>query len=407
MDIDSARLQVVGGFTQRVLSRDFPNVKIKLTTDRRKSLEGADFVITSIRPGGNRQRVYDERIPYDMGLFSTETHGPGGFAFALRVVPPMIDIAKDVAKYAPDAWLINTTNPAGIVTQAILQNTNAKVVGMCHGGITILPHIATVMGVDVSRLNIRYTGLNHLGWILGVFIDGKKVPDDIVAEKFALEAERLEQEVEFIGDGHLFRNWRWPIWSLDHPSSTFYFKERAEWSRSKNRVRAEDVVAIETALLEYMKHGSSMEELVEAAPGRGGSDIERSRAYGPGGYSPGVLTCLDGLANDRKVLMAVNVQNNGTVSDLADDVAIETSALIRKDGIWPLNVGHLPPEIRGIIQIHKAYEELTIRAAINGSYEAGIKALTIHPMVSSYRIAKQLLDKYLAAHREYLPLWQG
>ncbi len=407
MDIDPERLEIVGGFIRRVLAPEFSDVAVILTTDRKDSLKGTDFVITSIRPGGNKQRVFDERIPYEMDLFSSETIGPGGFAFALRAVPPMVEIARDMEKYAPDAWLINTTNPAGIITEAILKNTKAKVVGMCHGGLTILPHIAATFGVDLSRIGVRYAGLNHLGWIMGVYLDGKEVPRDEVAERFASEAERLQREVEFIGEPDLFRTWRWPLWSQDYRAFTFGWREIIKEIRAEGRVRAEDVVDIEAAMLGYMSTGSSIKGLIDATPGRGGSKIEQTRVFGPGGYAPGVLTCLRSLATDTPSILAVNVRNNGTISDLPDNVAVEVSSLVRRDTIWPFNVGHLPPEMRGLVQVYKAYEELTIEAAMTGSYEKGLKALTIHPMVGGYKVAKTLLDRYLEAHRDYLPLWSN
>ncbi|MGD0123352.1 MAG: hypothetical protein ABSC46_12425 [Candidatus Limnocylindrales bacterium] len=405
MDIDGQRLDIVGNFIRRVIEPEFPDVEITLTEDRAEAITGASYVISSIRPGGNEQRLLDEQIPFDMGLYPSETHGPGGFAFALRVIPPMVEIAQDVARYAPDAWLINVTNPTGMVSQAVLQNTHAKSVGVCHAGITILPHIAAVLGVPVERVSVRYTGLNHLGWILGVFIDGKELARDKVAEVFAQEADRLGRSIEFIGDPDLYRLWRWPLWSLDYRATTYTWQRQTREYQKKGKIRAHEVLEIEKTMLEVMSRSSSLEELIHATPGRGGSRVEQGRMYGPSGYTPGVLTTIDSLENDGNTLMALNVRNGGAISDLPDDVAVETSVLVRRDTIWPLAVGHLPPEIRGTVQIHKAYETLTIEAALTGSYEAALKALTIHPMVGNYDVARELLDKYLEAHRAFLPFW--
>jgi 6-phospho-beta-glucosidase len=407
MDTDGERLAIVGGFTKRILAEAHPAVEIELTTERAEAIAGASYVICSIRPGGNEQRLFDEQIPFDMGLFPSETHGPGGFAFALRVLPQMVDIARDVARLAPDAWLVNVTNPTGMVSQAILQNSTAKAVGVCHAGITILPHIAAVLGVPVERISVRYTGLNHLGWILGVFLDGRELPRDQIAAAFAKEADRLQREVEFIGDPDLYRLWRWPLWSLDYRATTYTWQQQVREYRQKGKIRAHEVLEIEKTMLEVMARSSSLEELIRSNPGRGGSRVEQSRMFGPSGYTPGVLTTIDSLENDGNTLMALNVRNNGAISDLPDDVSVETSVLVRRDTIWPLAVGHLPPEIGGTIQIHKAYETLTIEAALTGSYEAALKALTIHPMVGNYDIARELLDKYLVAHRDFLPAWAG
>lgn len=406
MDIDHERLDIVGNFIRRVLAPEFPDVEVVLTEDRVEAITGASYVISSIRPGGNQQRLFDEKIPFDMGLFPSETYVPGGFAFALRVIPPMVDIARDVAKYAPDAWLVNVTNPTGMVSQAILQNTTAKSVGVCHAGITILPQIAAVVGVPVERISVRYTGLNHLGWILGVFLDGKELPREKVAELFAAQVDRLNRTVEFIADPDLYRLWRWPLWSLDYRPTTYTWQQQVrEYREQGGKLRAHEVLEIEKTMLEVMSRSSSLDELIGATPGRGGSRVEQGRMFGPSGYTPGVLTTIDSLENDGNTLMALNVRNNGAISDLPDDVAVETSVLVRRDTIWPLAVGHLPPEIRGTIQIHKAYEILTIEAALTGSFEAALKALTIHPMVGNYDVARELLDKYLDAHREFLPLW--
>ncbi len=407
MDIDRERLDIVGNFIRRILEPEFPLVNVVLTEDRAEAITGSSYVISSIRPGGNEQRLFDEKIPFEMGLFPSETHGPGGFAFALRVLPPMVDIARDVARYAPDAWLVNVTNPTGMVSQAILQNTNAKSVGVCHAGITILPHIASVLGVPVERISVRYTGLNHLGWITGVFLDGKELPRGKVALVFADEADRLNRSVEFIGDPDLYRLWRWPLWSLDYRATTYTWQQQVREYRERGKIRAQEVLEIEKTMLAVMSKSASLDELIRATPGRGGSRVEQGRMYGPSGYTPGVLTTIDSLENDGNTLMALNVRNNGAISDLPDDVAVETSVIVRRDTIWPLAVGHLPPEIRGTVQIHKAYETLTIEAALRGSYEAALKALTIHPMVGNYDVARELLDKYLEAHREFLPLWSS
>lgn len=408
MDIDAARLEVVGNFIKRVIAADFPDVEVTLTGDRVAAITGSSYVISSIRPGGNEQRLFDEQIPFDMGLYPSETHGPGGFAFALRVIGPMVDIARDVARHAPKAWLVNVTNPTGMVTQAILQNTAAKMVGVCHAGITILPHIAAVFDVPVERISVRYTGLNHLGWILGVYLDDKELPRDLVAATFAKEADRLNRTVEFIGDADLYRLWHWPLWSLDYRATTYTWQQQIREYRARGgRIRAHEVLDIEKTMLAVMSKSSSLEELIRSNPGRGGSRVEQGRMFGPSGYTPGVLTTIDSLENGGGTLMALNVRNGGAISDLPDDAAVETSVIVRRDTIWPLAVGHLPPEIRGTIQIHKAYETLTIEAALTGSYEAALKALCIHPMVGNYDVARELLDKYLEAHRDFLPLWSA
>lgn len=381
MDIDLQRLEIIGGLAGRMLNAAGSQIELRLSTDRKEALEGADFVITQIRVGGGQARIRDERIPLKYGVVGQETTGPGGFAKALRTIPVMLEIAADIAQVAPGAWLINFTNPAGILTEAVAKYTDVSVVGLCNGPVGALREIAAGLGVEPDRVRLDYVGLNHLSWIRGVYLDGR----DVTAE--GLETAIADPEGSFAPEllkmlGML------PSYYLD-----FYYNTDRVVAEMKaaEKTRGEVVLEVERGLLEMYK-----DEALVTKP-------QQLEQRGGAHYSKAAVVLIHALAADTGDVQIVNTTNRGAIPDLPSDVVVEVPCLIDGRGAHPLTAAALPACIRGLVQAVKAYEELAVKAGAEGDEQAALQALTVHPLVPSFTVATQLWAEIREANAKELP----
>ena len=257
-DIDAERLGVVGGLAQRMVAER--GIPVTLTTERAEALDGADFVLTQLRVGGMAARALDERIPLKYGVLGQETTGPGGFAKALRTVPVMLEIARDIERYAPGAWLINFTNPSGLVTQALLNYSNVRAIGLCNVPINMQRHIAQALDVEPERVELDYVGLNHLSWVRHVYLDGEDVTARVLANAAVLDAYPVDADL--LGKMGML---------LNYYLLYYYHTDRAlAKQQSAERTRAEYLQEIEAELLEMYRDPSLKEKpaLLESVGGR-------------------------------------------------------------------------------------------------------------------------------------------
>lgn len=405
IDANETRLNIMADYCRRLTDGAGINTKIGRTTDLGAGVAGAKIVLSTIRPGGNELRALDERVAIENKVFGQETNGPAGFAFALRTVLPSIEIGKAVEEFAPDAYLLSTTNPAGIMTQAISTHTKAKVIGLCHGGISLEDHIAkNILDLeDSSRVKILYAGLNHLGVVYKVFVNGKEVPEEIMAGKLAEynekqpDSDRLEPE--------FIKLWKWPYFVGLYWHYWFHTDRMFRLHKNQEKVRGEEVKDLEAPLFEALQTANCWDDLPMSIRARGSTEVERKEMaqHAMAGYIRGVLAAMDGLINDTGEILALNVLNKGAIDDIDDDASVELSGIITSNGFRPFRVGKLPLETRGMMLATKAYETLTVKAAVEGSYELALKALMSHPLVRQYELAKKLLDRYLIVDKEYLP----
>ena len=380
MDIDKAKLKIVGGLAARMVEKAGIGARVQLVTDRRKALEGADFVVTQIRVGGIPARIRDEHIPLEFGILGQETTGPGGFAKALRTVPVMLDIARDIEKLAPDAWWINFTNPSGIVTEALLKHTKTKVIGLCNVPIGMTKSLATKLEARPEDLLLTYVGLNHLSWVTKVTVRGKDVTKEAVRKSLAgrpKEDRAWMRTYGMIPNGYLHY---------------YYARDKVfEALMKTGKTRGDIVSEVEAALIEKYKNPNLKKKPKELEK-RGGAH-----------YSTAAVSLASAIYNDKKELHIVNTRNGSTISCLPSECAIETNCVVDGSGAHPLAIGDFPLEIRGLLQAVKSYEELAVRAAVTGSRRTALQALVSHPLVPSYTTAKSLLDRILEANAEYLP----
>ena len=375
MDISQERLDVVGGLAQRQLEGS--GIELILTTNRDAAIEGADFVLTQFRVGGLKARSEDEHIPLKYGVIGQETTGPGGFAKALRTVPEVLSIAHKMETLAPDAFLVNFTNPSGLVTEAVSRHSKIRVLGLCNVPINMLHSVAEHLGVPPERVTLDYVGLNHLSFARTVFLDGKDVTDRVLDSR----------------DSEFDPTWLHAIRMVPN----YYLRYYVHHNRAVEEVlraeetRADYLLKVEAELLQ-MYRDPNLRTKPELLNERGGAR-----------YSTAAVSLLVAIANNLKEVHIVNVRNGYSLPDLPEDSVIEVPAVVDSHGAVPQSMGHMPPQIRGLIQAVKAYEELTIDAALTGNRETARLALMAHPLVPSWDMAGSLLNDILAANRQYLP----
>jgi 6-phospho-beta-glucosidase len=385
-DIDPERLEVVGGLAERILRKlEFPG-RLTLTTDRREAISGASFVLVQLRVGGLHARMRDETIPLEFGCIGQETTGPGGFAKALRTIPVVLGIARDTAEVGADgAWLLDFTNPAGLVTQALIDHGH-RAIGLCNIPIGFQRQLATQLGVEPAAVQLEHVGLNHLSWERKVVVDGV----DRLPELVDTYADQLGEDVDLPGD--LVRLTRSiPSYYLRY----FYLTGEVLEKQRTARPRADEVMEIERGLLE-MYADPTLDVKPKLLEQRGGAF-----------YSEAAAMLVESLHGDRGDVQVVNVRNDGAIPNVAADAVVEVACRIDADGATPLPVEPLAPEMLGLVEQVKAYERLTVAAAVSGDRATALKALMANPLSSDYRIAVPLLDALLEANREHLPAFFG
>lgn len=395
VDIESGKekLEIVGALAKRMIDASGLPIRLHLTLNRREAIKDARFICTQIRVGGLDARVRDERISLEHHCIGQETTGAGGFAKALRTVPVILAICKDIEELAPDAMLINFSNPAGIVTEAVVNHTNVKTIGLCNLPIGTKMQVAKQKNVDVAQVDIEAIGLNHLNWTRNILVDGEDVTEEVISEFAKSGGLRVANIPESdLGEDFITSLGLLPCSYLSY----FYLRDSMvkEQIRSmkKEGTRAEVVKKTEAELFELYK-----DKALHVKPAQ---LEERGGAY----YSDAAINLMRAIYNNTKELQIVNVQNNGAIPALADDVAIEIKCVISADGAHPVQlVDDIPLEIMGLIQIVKNYETLTVKAAVNADYQAGLHALAIHPLVGSVRLARKLFNEIIAQNKSYLP----
>ena len=383
-DIDDERLEVVGGLARRILRKHEWPGELVVTNNRDRALDGANYVIVQLRVGGQAARLVDETLPLEFGCIGQETTGPGGFAKALRTVPVVLDIAEETERRgAPGAWLIDFTNPVGIVMQALLDHGH-RAIGLCNSAMGFQRRFARMLEAAPEGVLLDHVGLNHLTWERAVRVDGEdRLPDLIEGH-----ADELGSDIGLPGD--LIRVLKAvPSYYLRY----FYATDevlREQLSGSK-RSRAEEVMEIERALIE-MYRDPNLTEKPALLEKRGG-------AY----YSEAAAQLIASLHADTRDEQVVDIRNDGALPELPDDAVVEIPAKVGAAGASADRLEPLAPEMLGLVQQVKAYERLTVKAAVGGDRDAALKALLANPLIGQYKIARPLLDALLEANRQHLP----
>lgn len=388
------KLEIVAAFAKRMIEASGVSIKIFTTLDREEALKDADFVTTQFRVGQLQARAKDETIPLKYNNIGQETNGAGGLFKGLRTIPVILEICSDMERLCPNAWLINFTNPAGMVTEAVARYSNIKkVVGLCNGPIGIEKGIAEILEVSQDRVYVEFAGLNHMVFAKKIFLDGDEVTVHVLnlmteqEEKLALKnIDEDRWEKQFIKKLNMI-----PIGYLRYYYQTSKMLAHQKESLSKEGTRAEVVMRVEEELLEMYKD-TGLKTKPKQLEQRGG-------AY----YSEAACKLITSIYNDKRDIQTVNTVNNGAVADIDAESVVEVNCVITKQGPLPITTGELPIAVKGLVQQIKTFERLAIEAAVTGDYETALLALTVNPLTSSDTDARGMLDDLLEAHKDYLP----
>jgi 6-phospho-beta-glucosidase len=380
-DIDAERLGVVGGLAGRMLSRVGWAGRLELTGDREAAIDGADFVLVQLRIGGQAARLVDETLPTDFGTIGQETTGAGGFAKGLRTIPVVLELAELVARRAAKAWIVDFTNPVGMVTQALLDDGH-RAMGLCNVAITLQRRMASWLGVDADSVELEHVGLNHLSWVRAVNVDGVDRLPELLASRGAAIAEEMDLPLDaFRRLGAI------PSYYLRY----FYTFDEVLAQQRDGHTRAQEVIDIEARLLD-MYRDPTLDRKPALLADRGG-------AY----YSEAAAQLLASLHDGRGDVQVVDVRNDGALRELPDDAVVEVPARIDREGAHPMPQRPLPDEMRELISQVKDYERLAISAARSGDRAVALEALRANPLVGPRTDPKPLLAALLDANRRHLP----
>lgn len=382
VDPDQHRLGLVAGMGRRMLARAGCPITIVATSDLVAGVDGADVVLIQLRIGGQDARQQDETWPHEVHCIGQETTGPGGFAKALRTVPVMLGIAETIRKHAkPDAWIIDFTNPVGIVTRALLQ-AGHRAVGLCNVAIGFQRRFAGLLGVGHEDVQLGHVGLNHLTWERSITVNGKDLLPELLAERLGELAEEVESAPAVLAQLGMV-----PSYYLHY----YYDHDQVLAEQLHEPTRAEAVRAVEHELLDLYAD-PSVDTKPEALERRGGAFYSESAVE--------LMASMQGADTPPRV---VNMRNDGLLPFLPDDHVVEVPARFVNGRFVAEPVAPLPDDITGLIGAVAAYERLALDAAVNGGRDRVVRALRAHPLVLQHERADKLADLLLAANQGFLP----
>ena len=417
-DTDAERLELMTALGGHLCEEWGAGFTVRGESDPREAIAGARFVFSAIRPGQEAARAVDEEVPLKFGVLGQETTGPGGFAMALRTIPAMLDYARLIEEAAPDALLVNFTNPVGIVTQALHDHSSVRAVGICDGPISMQRSVAEFLGLPPERVHTDYFGLNHCGWIHRVLVDGRdRLPE--LLDRFEELQERDEDWRLF--DPALVR----AIGMLPMEYLYFYYYRDqavahirgsgssrgrqlqnlndALWPRLRAAVDTGDLADARRAWERAMGERDATyfaRERGEVVPDESGGHRDVFDGEGYAGVATAVMTAA---VQRRTARLILNVPNRGAIPGLRDDDVVEVTCLADEHGAHPIAQGSMPEPARTLVESVKLYERLTVTAAVHGSYDAALGALLAHPLVASYPAARSILDEYVSDLSGLLP----
>lgn len=390
------KLETVGALAQRMVKKAGLPMKVTLSYDRREALNGADFVTTQMRIGRLPARILDERIPISHGMIGQETNGAGGMFKAFRTIPVILDIVKDIQEICPDAWLINFTNPAGMVTEAIYRYTDFKrAIGLCNVPVNMVSGFAKMLNAKEEDVTMEIQGVNHFIFATDVFVNGVSRFDELLDRYANLKEEDTIQMKNFVSLPYS-PSFIKGLKAIPCPYHNYYFytKEQLEEEQEQFKtgtVRGEVVSKTEDELFELYGH----EELAVKP--------KQLEMRGGAKYSDAACNLIQSIYNNTGDIQYVDVRNNGAIADLPMDSAVEVACRITADGPKPVATGALKLPISGYVHMMKSFERLVCEAAVTGDRDLAVTALNINPLCPSDALANIVVDELIEAHKEYLP----
>ncbi|MBK3270255.1 6-phospho-beta-glucosidase [Klebsiella pneumoniae] len=400
VDIEEGKekVEIIAGLARRMIAKAGLTIEVVATLDRESALRDADFVCSQFRAGCLDARISDERISLKYGLIGQETNGLGGFANACRTIPIALEIAADMERLCPDAWLLNFTNPSGMVTEAILRHSRIKAVGLCNVPVIMQKGITTLLQcADEKEVVMQVAGLNHFIFVRQILHKGKEWLPEVIAEINAGRDPLVPRNIP---------PFRWPSHLLQGLGMIpcaylryYYMKDdllRQELAEAGGEgTRGEVVKQLEKILFDQYRD-PHLAVKPKALEGRGGQ-------Y----YSEAACELMNAIYNDKRIIMHVNTRSNGAINGLPDDCAVEVSSLITASGPLPLNVAPFPEDTLRLLQLMKSFERLTIEAALTGNRHTAWRALMLNPLIVSGEKLELALDEVIAENRQWLPAFHA
>jgi len=383
-DIDNRRLKIMADLSKRMIAKKNSDIEVNSSTKLEEMVKDCDFIVTQIRVGGMDARYFDESIPLKYGIIGQETTGPGGMFKAVRTILPMLEIAKTVERYAPEAFILNYTNPSGIITEAVTKHTKAKIIGLCSIIPMLQEKLSLYLGDKYKDLKSYCVGLNHLGIIHKIISNGsdvtKKAVEYLYNEKKLGSVMYVDEDREFIEISKMMNG-------ALNPYLRYFFLRGRELEKeiSSDKTRAQIIMEIEKDIF------------IEAEDPKTDKKPLALEKRGGKGYSDVTFSVMSAIYNNTGAEIVSIVKNNGTVEGIDDDASVEIVCRMDKNGATPLPVGKIPLQIRGIIQSVKAYESLTVEAVIKKDKNILKEALINHPLGGDMDIIEPLIDEMIKA----------
>ena len=412
-DINREKLQIIEKLCAHVVRRGESDLKVYAAADAVEAVTGADYVVTTLRVGGDHSRTVDEEIALRCGVIGQETTGVGGFSMAARTIPVLLEYCELIQKYAPNAWIFNFTNPSGLVTQALKNAGYNRVIGICDAPSSTKFRMAKYLNIPEEELYVEFFGLNHLSWIRSVKVGGKEMLGELLEDSAFLEGV---EEFQRFDPGVLRLTGLLPNEYLYY----YYHREKALENITKagsargrnieeiNRRMFEELRGMDAdkdpeemlqTFLYYMQQRENSYMAVETG-GKGRPMQERGQLPVPEGigYAGVMLDCIEGMQSDKGRYLVLSVENNGALPQLADRDVVEMTCLVSKEGIQPVKVENPPEDCMLLIHSIKHYERLAAEAIVEQSREKAVRALMLHPLINSYSLAEKLLTEYGEAY---------
>ncbi|HOD61160.1 MAG TPA: 6-phospho-beta-glucosidase [Bacilli bacterium] len=385
MDIEERKLNIVGGLCERMIKAAGLSCKVVLTTDLAKALDKADFVLAQIRVGKLPARVLDERIPLKYDLIGQETNGIGGFFKGMRTIPAIMDIVHKMEELCPNAWLINFSNPSGMIAEAVLNHSKIKMMGLCNVPINMIDSLKKRLSIPDAE--VEYVGLNHLSWITSIKYKGVDYLQKAIKEGINSEAMKNIPASGFTAE--LIKT----VGAIPSSYLEYYYFKDQKLAKAKEveKCRAEVCMEIEEQLLDIYSN-SELHVKPELLSKRGGSR-----------YSEVAVNLVDSIYNDKNDIQVVNILNKGAIPFMNDNDAVEVCAVIGKDGAKPIKTHFQNEHIKEYMLMMKAYEKHAVTAALTGDEDEAIRALMINPLVFDYKKLYPCFQELKEAHKAHLP----
>lgn len=412
-DIDGEKQKIIGKLCSHVISRKKEELRLEIAENPIEAITGADYIVTTLRVGGDHSRVTDESIALKEGVIGQETTGVGGFSMAVRTIPVLLEYCELIRLHAPNAWIFNFTNPSGLVTQSLKSAGYDRIIGICDAPSSTKFRMAKLLGVEEKDLYVEFFGLNHLSWIRSVKIGEKEVLQDLLqddsflnkVQEFSMFDPELLRSIGFLPNEYLYY---------------YYHREKAlENIQKSGETRGRTIEAVNCEMMKelknmdmdadpegalqiflyYMALRESSYMSIETGSGKR-EEIKRGALEVPDGmgYAGVMLDCIEGLQSEAGYSLVLSVENNGCIKGLSDQDVIEVTCNVSKSGIHPVPIGEVPEPSYLLIRLIKMYEKLTIEAVRTKSKDTAIQALTLHPLINSYSLAKKLVEQYDEAY---------